>query len=270
MNSVAHPHSSTAERKRAHADDRWIVPILEPAPDGPAERFTKLVGCERHPVVIFFGAIVAGLILLAGSSVLIGMLITHVLVHTAGIGDANRHVETWLASHRTPGRTEASLIGSIMAGGVVLPIVVGVLGIAFAALKQWRIAAFFVFGLMLESGSYRVTTIFFHEHRPRVHRLETLPVNAAYPSGHTAASIAVYAGLVLLLTSRFTNVGFRICAWTIAIAIPVFVALSRMYRGMHYPLDVTGGALLGIASLTVMVFACRASGAAARHRAADR
>ena len=40
-------------------------------------------------------------------------------------------------------------------------------------------------------------------------------------------------------------------------AIPLYVALSRMYRGMHYPLDVTGGALLGIAALCVVVFACR-------------
>jgi membrane-associated phospholipid phosphatase len=38
-----------------------------------------------------------------------------------------------------------------------------------------------------------------------------------------------------------------------------------MYRGMHYPLDVTGGALLGIAALVVIVFACRAGGAAAQH-----
>jgi undecaprenyl-diphosphatase len=108
-----------------------------------------------------------------------------------------------------------------------------------------------------------------HEHRPRVARLESLPVNASYPSGHTAASIAVYGGIVLLLTSRITNPAFRACAWTVAVAIPIFVALSRMYRGMHYPLDVTGGALLGIAALTVIVFACRSAGAAAESRTKD-
>ena len=44
---------------------------------------------------------------------------------------------------------------------------------------------------------------------------------------------------------------------------PIYVGLSRMYRGMHYPLDVTGGALLGIAALAVIVFACRSAAAAA-------
>ena len=87
-------------------------------------------------------------------------------------------------------------------------------------------------------------------------------MNAAYPSGHTAASIAVYGGIVLLLASKIRNVGFRVIAWTIGVAIPIFVGFSRMYRGMHYPLDVAGGAVLGVAALVVVVFACRAAGAA--------
>ena len=121
---------------------------------------------------------------------------------------------------------------------------------------------------MIESSAYRATTLVVHEHRPRVHRLESLPVNASYPSGHTAASIAVYGGIVLLLTSMISSRGFRIAAWTVAAAIPLYVGLSRMYRGMHYPLDVTGGALVGIAALVVVVFACRAAGAAAESRRA--
>jgi undecaprenyl-diphosphatase len=91
-------------------------------------------------------------------------------------------------------------------------------------------------------------------------------VNASYPSGHTAAAIAVYGGLVLLLTSLVKNRVFRVLAWTIAVAIPAFVAISRMYRGMHHPLDVAGGVLVGIAALVVLVFACRVAGAAAELR----
>ena len=95
-------------------------------------------------------------------------------------------------------------------------------------------------------------------------------MNASYPSGHTAAAIAVYGGLVLLLTSMVKNRIFRVLAWTIAVAIPVFVAVSRMYRGMHHPLDVAGGVLVGIAALIVLVFACRAAGAAADPRRRQR
>jgi membrane-associated phospholipid phosphatase len=36
-----------------------------------------------------------------------------------------------------------------------------------------------------------------------------------------------------------------------------------MYRGMHHPLDLGAGALIGIGAVTVLVFACRAAGVAA-------
>jgi len=89
-------------------------------------------------------------------------------------------------------------------------------------------------------------------------------VDASYPSGHTAASIAVYCGIALLLTSRITNRTAQVAIWLVAALIPVFVAFSRMYRGMHHPLDVAGGALLGIAALSALVLISRAARSAAR------
>ena len=130
-----------------------------------------------------------------------------------GIGAADERVNVWLAAHRTPTRTDASLIGSIVAGGVVLPIIAGVLALVLRSSASGGIAAFFVFALAVESATYRATTLVVHSHRPRVVRLESLPVNASYPSGHTAAAIAVYCGLALLLTSGFTNALFRVVAW---------------------------------------------------------
>jgi undecaprenyl-diphosphatase len=155
-------------------------------------------------------------------------------------------------------------------GGVVLPIVVGATALAFAVMRHWRMAAFVVFVLAVESASYRITTLVVHRDRPQVHRLENLPVNASYPSGHTAASIVVYCGLALLLTSMIENRVLRVAAWSVAVLIPVFEALSRMYRGMHHPLDVAGGVVIGIASLCALVLACRAAGAAATGLAGDR
>ena len=105
-----------------------------------------------------------------------------------------------------------------------------------------------------------------HRHRPNVHRLDNLPVNASYPSGHTAASVAVYSGLVFLITSRFTNSTGRALAWTFAILMTTFVAFSRMYRGMHHPIDVIAGVLVGIGAIALLLFACRAAGAAAEAR----
>jgi membrane-associated phospholipid phosphatase len=205
-----------------------------------------------------FGGIAA----IAAVSIGLGLLVTHV-IETGSVGAADERVNVWLAAHRTPTRTDASLVGSIVAGGVVLPIVAGILAFAAAVFRKWRLVAFFVFALAVESATYRLTTLVVHSHRPRVHRLESLPVQASYPSGHTAASIAVYCGLALLITSRFRGGGVRIAAWVLAASMVAFVATARMYRGMHHPLDIMGGVFVGIAALCVLVVACRAAGAAA-------
>ena len=254
-----------ARTARRESSPTANAPVLESRSGGPAERLAHALH-RLHPAVVFVVVMLAGLAVIATLSIGLGFLVTRVLEPISGIGTPDEHVNTWLAAHRTPGRTHASLIGSIVAGGVVLPIIVGAIALVCVALKKWRIAAFVVFALAVESATYRATTLVVHSHRPRVLRLEHLPVNASYPSGHTAASLAVYGGLVLLLTSRFTNTAFRVLAWTFVLAMVTFVASSRMYRGMHHPLDVAGGLLVGIAALIVVVFACRTAGAAAEAR----
>lgn len=257
--------ATRARQPEAPQEARWEIPVLRARRGGRAER----LGCSfgrLHPAITFAVAMLVGLAAVAVLSIGCGFLVTRVLERVWGIGAADERVNVWLATHRTPARTDASLVGSIVAGGVVLPIVVGSIALACAVLRQWQIAAFVVFALAVESASYRATTLVVHSHRPRVVRLESLPVNASYPSGHTAASIAVYGGLILLLTSRFTGGVFRASAWTFAVGLVMFVATARMYRGMHHPLDVAGGAVVGIAAVSVLVFACRTAGAAAESR----
>jgi membrane-associated phospholipid phosphatase len=246
-------------------DATWDIPVLRAQGGGRAERLAGLFG-GLHPAIVFVVAMLVGLAAVAVVSIGCGFLVTRVLEHAWGIGAADERVNVWLAAHRTSARTDASLVGSIVAGGVVLPIVAGSIALVCAVLRKWRIAAFVVFALAVESASYRATTLVVHSHRPRVARLENLPVNASYPSGHTAASIAVYGGLILLLTSRFTSGGFRTSAWTFAVAVVAFVAAARMYRGMHHPLDVAGGVVVGVAAVIVLVLACRTADAAAGSR----
>jgi membrane-associated phospholipid phosphatase len=249
----------------APSDDRLHVPVLSARRGGPAERLGDAVR-NVHPALAFVLLMLAGLAAAAVLSICLGLLVTQVLEPAWGIGAADERVNVWFATHRTATLTDASLVGSIVAGGVVLPIVVGSIGLVCAVLRKWRIAAFLVFALAVEAASYRLTTLVVHSHRPRVARLENLPVNASYPSGHTAAAIAVYGGLALLIESRVRQSAARTLVWTVAVAIVTFVALSRMYRGMHHPLDVGGGIVLGVVALTVLVFVCRTAGATADAR----
>ena len=204
----------------------------------------------------------AGLVVIAAALDRAGLLVTRVIEHAWGIGAADERVNVWLAAHRTPGRTHASLIGSIVAGGVVLPILVGVIGLASARScgnggsrlsSSSRSAS--------KSATYRLTTLVIHSHRPRVVRLEQpagqcqLPVRPHRRVGRglrrarAPAHIQVQERVV------------RVLVWTLAVAMVAFVAMSRMYRGMHHPLDVGGGLLVGIAALAVARLRVPAAGA---------
>jgi membrane-associated phospholipid phosphatase len=256
--------SSPAERSA----DRHSVPIFETRPGSLPDRFaTRLDG--RHPALVFFLAMLAGFLLLAAASILLALFVVHVLVANGGLGleGTDESFNDTLAQHRTGTLTTLAEVGSVVGGAPVLPILVGIVALVCAYFRKWLIAAFAVFVLAVESATYRVTSIAVPRERPSVHRLEHLEVDASYPSGHTAASVAVYAGLVLLLTTRFTSSLKRALAWTGAILVVTFVALSRMYEGMHHPLDVAGGVLIGIGAILVLLFACRAAGAAAGRRA---
>jgi membrane-associated phospholipid phosphatase len=258
----------TAPSARRATTSSYPAPVLAVRAGSPAERLgRRLAASGWHPVFVFLVTMLAGLAVIAAVSIGCGLLVTRVLEQISWLGPADERVNVWLAHHRTHTRTSASLVGSIIGGGVVLPIVAGVVALACVVFRKWRIAAFAVFALGVESATYRITTLVVHSHRPRVARLEHLPVNASYPSGHTAAALAVYGGLVLLFTSRFTNTAFTSVAWLLAFLVVAFVATSRMYRGMHHPLDVGGGLVVGVLALVVVVFACRTAGAAAESRA---
>jgi len=134
--------------------------------------------------------------------------------------------------------------------------------------RRWRIAAFVVAAILVEAATYRVASLIVHRERPGVPRLDHLPANQSFPSGHVAASLAVYGGLALLVTSatRERGRGAAIAAWVLALLLVAVVASSRMYRGMHHPLDVASGLLIGSGAIVVAVLAARASGVAAERR----
>jgi membrane-associated phospholipid phosphatase len=241
------------------------VSLLEPGPGGIAERFSQRIGTER-PAVVFLAAVVLGYAALVAFMVTAGFVLTKLLLAISRFASWDEGINEWLADHRNPTLEHLSWIGSTLAGGLVIPVVVGAFLIAFLFRRHWRLAAFVLFVIGVESGAYRATTLVVHRDRPTVHRLESLPVDASFPSGHTAAALALYGGLLLLLIARVRRLSVTLVASALIIVIPLFVAWARMYRGMHHLTDSVAGVLLGLGALIVTVFAARVAGAAANSR----
>jgi membrane-associated phospholipid phosphatase len=250
-------------------DDRVPRPpvprVLEPTPNGFADRFSRAFG-PQNPIRVFVVALIAGYALLVTAMVFLGFVLIHLLLPIGGLGEADEDFSRWLADNRSSIQEHISWVGSTLAGGLVIPAVIGVCLVTFLLMRRWLLAAFILFVVAVESATYRVTSMIVERQRPDVPRLESLPVDASYPSGHTAASIALYGGLLLLLVSRIHNVVVRVFAVVLGVAIPVFVGWSRAYRGMHHFSDLVAGVLLGSGALVVLVFAARAARAATERR----
>jgi membrane-associated phospholipid phosphatase len=258
-----------ATRQRVSREpSRAGTPILEPR-GGLAERIAERAR-THHPVTVFLAVVLTAWAVLAGIMMLLGLFLTDVLLPFHGVGHDDEHVNVVLAAHRRGFFNTASYVMSGIADVFAIPAIIALTVIVAVVKKHWRIAAFVLAAICLESATYRVTSWVIERHRPEVHRLDKLPVMASYPSGHVAASIAVYIGLALLITSRWRSTGLRIAVWVVALAIPPLVALSRMYRGMHHPTDTLAGMLLGIGALCFALLAARAAGAVAERREAAR
>jgi undecaprenyl-diphosphatase len=77
--------------------------------------------------------------------------------------------------------------------------------------------------------------------------LVTIPHSHSFPSGHTATSFAGATALSLLYP-RGTPVFYVLAA---------AIAYSRLYLGVHFPLDVVGGAVIGAATALLLLAAAR-------------
>jgi len=95
-------------------------------------------------------------------------------------------------------------------------------------------------------------TLLVDRHRPPVPHLDAAPPTSSFPSGHTAAAVSLYGGAALVVWRTVRVAALRSVAVLVGIAVPIAVALSRLYRGMHFPTDVLAGALLGSSWLALV------------------
>lgn len=156
-------------------------------------------------------------------------------------------VNEWFVRQRTPildilagvlstmGTTEVIIGGCLMG-----------LGVIWWRSRQWWLAAVPGIAVVVQAAVFMLSALIVGRDRPDVDRLEDAPPTSSFPSGHTGASTAFYL-CIAVLAQRIRTTWMRVLLTVACAAVPLLVAVARLYMGMHHPSDVAVGALNGAA-----------------------
>jgi undecaprenyl-diphosphatase len=165
--------------------------------------------------------------------------------------DVDGRIARWLAAQRTDPLDTATLIGSWMSETVTkIAVTAVVVLILLRWLRRWYEALVVAVALILEAMVFISTTWIVGRSRPPVPHLDGSPVGSSFPSGHVAAAVC-YVAIAIVAGRNCARRWVVVTLWTIAMATPIIVGLSRMYRGMHFMSDVVAGMILGVVSVLV-------------------
>jgi membrane-associated phospholipid phosphatase len=198
-----------------------------------------------------------GYLAVVAALVLCGHLLTQVLVE-GPLGHWDETSTRWLALHRTNGldgltavvSRSADTLGVIASAAVVL--------VVLWLRRRWHQMALLVTALVLELSAFLAVNALVARDRPAVPRLGSTPSTNSFPSGHTAATLVLYAVIALCTSATARSALWRGLGWLAAVLMPLAVGFSRVYRGFHHPTDVLFGLALGLGALLVAAMAVRA------------
>jgi undecaprenyl-diphosphatase len=183
----------------------------------------------------------------------LGYLVTDVLPSTA-VGNWDAEVPRRLVEYRQQeGVSESKLITSLSE----TPTIVALTAIAAAVFRwtfgRWRESLVVIYAVIRETSIFLATTLLIDRPRPNVPKLDAAPPTSSFPSGHTAAAVCFYGAVAAIILWHSRHWWIKVVAVVVCAAVPLTIAASRVYRGMHYPTDVLVGMLLGAIWLTVVI-----------------
>ena len=166
-----------------------------------------------------------------------------VIVADGRVGAAERAV--FHAINRLPGWLYRPMLVAQYLGVLVVPLIVAIGALAF---RRWRLAVALVLVVPLKLAAERVPKLLVQRERPGTTVpdaiLRGVPHGGlSFVSGHAIITFAI-AGLLAAVLPR---------GWAVlALVLVTLNAVARVYLGAHNPLDVVGGAAVGLAIAAVL------------------
>jgi membrane-associated phospholipid phosphatase len=166
-----------------------------------------------------------------------------VIVADGRVGPAERAV--FHAINGLPGWLYGPMLLFQYLGVLAMPLVIAVGALAF---RRWRLAAALVLVVPLKLAVERVPKLLVERERPGTSVPDAIlhgvpSAGLSFVSGHAIITFAIAGLLVLVLPRRWGIVAFVLASLN---------AVARVYLGAHNPLDVIGGAAVGLAVAAVL------------------
>jgi len=199
------------------------------------------------------GVLVLGGALLWAALSAVGQLITHTSLGSSVVRGDTR-VSRWFFARRTPELDRLTHVGTMLSDTVTaICLTIVVVSVLLVLRRRWDAATVLV-AILGELFVFVLVTATVQRARPPVPHLDPAPPTSSFPSGHTAAAVALYVGFAVLLLRSGVRRAIAVPLAVVFCVVPFIVGVSRIYRGMHYPSDVVFGALGGGCWLLITLY----------------
>ena len=185
---------------------------------------------------------------LAAASVLV-VVVTYWPALQPGANDAQAPFVTWVNDPPQPFGAVLAVTNWLLRPVPLTVVAIALVGWITATARgsaRWEVVRATVLAYALAELVTQVLKRLADQPRPTaaipgldVHGYPKDPFGNAYPSAHTSVTVALVTALWPWLTGPQRAVG---------VAVAVLVALNRLYIGAHWPVDVVGGAAIGLLS----------------------
>jgi len=209
-------------------------------------------GARPRGLPVLIALLVGAFVLVEAALLGLGLLVTRVLEHSS-LHRAEIGFEDAVAAHRSAGWTHITGFGTVL-GATNTVIALTAVGCLVLAVRGHgpRLPAFLALAVAGETALFVLASLVIDRLRPAIPHLDGAPPTSSFPSGHTAATIALWCGLALGLARTRPGHPLRVLSWVLAVCLPAFVLVSRLYRGMHWPTDVAASIVFALTWLLLL------------------
>ncbi|MFR9779805.1 phosphatase PAP2 family protein [Micromonospora sp. MS34] len=218
----------------------------------PAPAEERLLEHPRSSVA----ELLVGWVIVFGALYGFGMYVSY---HAKGtfFDTLDTEVPQWFAARRTDQLTELSWWWSKFGDThAILFVSLIFCPLVLAIWKRWRPVLFVALAMFGELSLFLASARVVERPRPPVQNLDGHMPTSSFPSGHIAATICLWSAIAVIVFVR-TDRWWRWLFVAMAVIMPIGVATSRIYRGMHHPTDFMGAILLAALWIPLLYWVVR-------------